>query len=534
MILDIKTLAWIQCIIHITQVMILFVQFKVGSTYRGIGWWVLGTSAMSLGVILMPLVTVESLKNLAVFANPLMILGQILFYIGIMRFLDKKENRLVIGTIFVVFIISYNYYIYINYSISARTVLINLALAIITLMTVYSLSFNRHRKLLFSDVFIAAVFLFYGCFAVFRLVYTLITPPILTYSDEALMLMASFILPTIVSVLWTFGFIIMLNQRLNVEVQESEEKYRSILNASPDDITITDLHGQIIMVSPASKKMFGYEEDFEGFIGRPITDFIVPEEVERAKADMAQIYQGGHPKIGEYLGLRKDHSTFHIEVNSAVIKGSSGSPVKMVFIIRDITERKVSEQRIQLLVEQLERERNIAHQNSITDSLTGLANRRYFDDMLATELYRLKRNGSNLSLIMLDVDYFKKFNDSKGHLAGDDCLKQIGNVLKSLVGRTTDIAARYGGEEFVVILPDTEAKGAVQLAEQMRKAVVDLAIPHPQSDVSEYVTVSIGVVSVSADCVTSPDQVISHVDEALYQAKKGGRNHIQEKTKIGG
>ena len=534
MILDIKTLAWVQCIIHITQVMILFVQYKVGSSYRGIGWWVLGTSAMSLGVILMPLVTVESLQILAGFANPLMVSGQILLYIGTMRFLDKKENRFVIGTIFAVFIISYNYYIYVNYSISARTALICVSLAIISLMTAYSLSFNRGRKLLFSEVFIAAVFLFYGCFAVFRLAYTLITPPILKYSDEAPMLIASFILPTFVSILWTFGFIIMLNQRLNVEVQESEEKYRSILNASPDDITITDLHGQIIMVSPASKKMFGYQEDFAGFIGRPIIDFIVPEEVARAKADMAQIYQGGHSKMGEYLGVRKDHSTFHIEVNCALIKGSSGQPIKMVFIIRDITERKASEQRIQLLVEQLERERNIAHQNSITDSLTGLANRRYFDDMLAKELYRLKRNKSKLSLIMLDVDYFKKFNDSKGHLAGDDCLRQIGNVLKSLVGRTTDIVARYGGEEFVVILPDTEAKGAVQLAEQMRKAVVDLAMPHPESDISGYVTVSIGVTSVYADCVTSPEQVITLVDEALYQAKKGGRNQIQENTKIGG
>ncbi len=534
MILDVKTLALMQYLISITQVIILFVQFKVGRAYRGIGWWALGTLTMSLGIILMPLVTEKSLQVLASFSNPLVVLGQILLYIGTMRFLDKKENRKVLATIFAVFIISYYYYIYVNFSISARTILINAALAIIILMTVYNLLFNKDRRLFVSKLFVASGFSFYGCFIVFRMVYTLMTPPILTYQDQAPMVIAAFILPTIFNILWTFGFIIMLNQRLNVEIQESEEKYRSIMNASPDDITITDSNGQIIMISPAAKKMFGYEESFEDFIGLNIIDFIVPEDVERAKANMAQIYQSGHSKANEYLGVRKDHSTFHIEVNSALIKGSSGQPIKIVFIIRDITERKVAEQRIQLLVEQLERERNTAHQNSITDSLTGLANRRYFDDMLAKELYRLKRNGSSLSLIMLDVDYFKKFNDSKGHLAGDECLRQIGNVLKSLVGRTTDIVARYGGEEFVVILPDTEAKGAVHLAEQMRKAVIDLVIPHPESDISRYVTVSIGVTSVSANCVTSPDQVITLVDEALYQAKNGGRNQIQEKTKIGG
>jgi diguanylate cyclase (GGDEF)-like protein/PAS domain S-box-containing protein len=383
-----------------------------------------------------------------------------------------------------------------------------------------------------SESFCAAVFAVYGCFVAFRAIYTLVTP-VHSYQDEEIMLIAGFIVPTVISILWTFGFIIMLNQRLNIEIQESEEKYRSILNASPDDITITDLRGNIIMVSPASKKMFGYKEDFEDYIGMHIIDFLVPEDAERAGENIAHMYQGGPPGPNEYRGLRKDNSTFHVEINSGLIHDSSGKPVNMVFVIRDITERKLAEQKIQQLIEQLENERNTAHHNSITDSLTGLANRRFFDDMLATEFYRLKRSGSNLSLIMLDVDYFKNFNDSKGHLAGDDCLRQIGNVLKSVVGRTTDIVSRFGGEEFVVILPDTESKGAVRLAEHIRKSVIDLAIPHPKSGISEFVTVSIGVVSVSADSVTSPEQIVTFVDEALYRAKNGGRNQIQEKI-IGG
>lgn len=532
MILDIKTLALVQCLIFITQVIVLFVQFKVGRAYRGIGWWVLGSAFMALGVILMPLVMVKSLQIFAAFANPLVIFGQILLYIGILRFLDKREKRRIVVLIFAIYFVLYNYYILIDFNISVRTILINATLAAVALMTAYSLLFNREGPVSVSEKFSAAVFTAYGCFTAVRAVYTFAVP-INTYKDEEIMLIAGFIVPIIVSFLWTFGFIIMLSQRLNIEILESEEKYRSILNASPDDITITDLQGRIIMVSPASKEMFGYKEEYEGFVGKHVIDFIVPEDAERARANIIQMFQGGHPKPNEYLGLRGDRSTFHIEVNSGIIHDLNGKPIKLVFVIRDITERKQAEERIQLLIEQLESEKNTAHQNSITDSLTGLANRRFFDDMLATEFYRLKRSGSNLSLIMLDVDYFKNYNDSKGHLAGDDCLKQIANVLKTIVGRTTDVVARFGGEEFVVILPDTESKGAVRLAEQIRKSVIDLAIPHPNSSISEYVTVSIGVASVSADHVTSPDQIVKLVDEALYLAKNGGRNQIQEKI-VGG
>ncbi len=528
MLLDIKTLALIQSLIFITQVIVLFVQFKVDKTYRGIGWWVLGTACMCLGVIFMPLVTVKSLQILASFANPLVVIGQILLYIGILRFLDKEENRFVLGAIFTVFIISYNYYIYVSNDLSARTIIVNSTLAVITLMTAFNLFFKRDRLISVSANFNAIVFSFYGCFFIMRATIALVMPPMHTYQDQQIMLLAGFILPTIFSTLWTFGFIIMLNQRLKIEIQESEDKYRSILNASPDDITITDMNGRIDMVSPASKKMYGYEEAFEGFVGMHIVDFIVPDDVKRAKSNIEQMYQGGHSKPNEYLAVRKDQSTFHIEVNSGYIYNSNGKPIKMVFIIRDITERKLAEYKIQKLVQQLELERNTAHQNSITDSLTGLANRRYFDDMLTTEFYRMKRSESNMSLIMLDVDYFKKFNDTYGHLAGDECLRQIGNVLKLIVGRVTDIAARYGGEEFVVILPDTEENGAIMIAERIRRAVIELAIPHSESDISEWITVSIGVATVSAASVTSPEQVVTLVDEALYRAKKGGRNQIQE------
>ena len=171
-------------------------------------------------------------------------------------------------------------------------------------------------------------------------------------------------------------------------------------------------------------------------------------------------------------------------------------------------------------LQQLEIEKNTAQFNSITDSLTGLSNRRYFDEALRTEFYRLNHSGATLSLIMLDVDYFKKFNDSYGHLAGDDCLSQIGTTLKSIVEGTPYTAARYGGEEFIVILPETETKEAQALAERIRKAVEALSIPHSESHIAEYVTVSLGVVTVYPTELASTEQVVAMADKAMYCAKE--------------
>ena len=155
------------------------------------------------------------------------------------------------------------------------------------------------------------------------------------------------------------------------------------------------------------------------------------------------------------------------------------------------------------------------------------------NEALQTEFFRLKRSGAVLSLIMLDVDYFKKFNDTYGHLAGDACLQKIGNILKNVAVRASDTAVRYGGEEFVLILPETEESGARALAERISNEVKALTIPHSGSDVLKYVTVSIGVASVSTAEIETPEQVMSLVDEAMYFAKNGGRNRIEVTNRRG-
>lgn len=194
-------------------------------------------------------------------------------------------------------------------------------------------------------------------------------------------------------------------------------------------------------------------------------------------------------------------------------------------LMHEIAERKLAEQQIQKLVYQLEIERDTAQLNAVTDSMTGLANRRYFDNVISAEFSRLKRSGGSLSLIMVDIDHFKQFNDFYGHLAGDNCLKAVGAAMKTVMGRISDTIARYGGEEFVVLLPGTDKTGVENIAERMRQAIEKLAIPHTASETANCLTISLGVVALSSVAdLASPEQIVNMADTALYRAKKTGRN----------
>ena len=160
------------------------------------------------------------------------------------------------------------------------------------------------------------------------------------------------------------------------------------------------------------------------------------------------------------------------------------------------------------------------------DGLTGVANRRHFDERLVQDFSRHSRTGTELSLILLDIDHFKKFNDTYGHLAGDECLQQVAQVLKTQVSRTIDTVARFGGEEFACILPATDATAAIRIAERIRQAVFDLDIPHSASPTARQVTVSLGVVTAQSQSGISPVNLIATADQQLYKAKSAGRNSV--------
>jgi diguanylate cyclase (GGDEF)-like protein len=163
---------------------------------------------------------------------------------------------------------------------------------------------------------------------------------------------------------------------------------------------------------------------------------------------------------------------------------------------------------------------------SSTDSLAGLANRRLFDHALEMECVRLKRSGTVVSLLIVDVDHFKALNDSQGHQRGDECLIQVAAELARLAKRQTDLAARCGGEEFAMILPATSAADAERLGELTRLAIADLKLPHPASPVAPFLTVSVGVATATLEGWRTPEALVAAADEALYSAKRSGRNRV--------
>ncbi len=191
---------------------------------------------------------------------------------------------------------------------------------------------------------------------------------------------------------------------------------------------------------------------------------------------------------------------------------------------RDLAE---SNQKIEHQNLELEKKNRALQKLSFKDALTGVWNRRKYDQMIEKEWNRCLRYQRPIALLVLDIDYFKRFNDFYGHMTGDQCLVKIGKVLKSYLSRSTDMAARYGGEEFVVLLPETGKEEAVKIASMLRQKIESLNIPHEKSLVNDHVTVSIGVTSLVPDLNSLYQDLFSVADKALYQAKDAGRNQIK-------
>lgn len=197
-------------------------------------------------------------------------------------------------------------------------------------------------------------------------------------------------------------------------------------------------------------------------------------------------------------------------------------------------KNRLLEQQNALLLEEIEKRRRAEaalqkankklQELACSDSLTKIANRRLFDEYLQREWQRSAREQIPLSLILGDIDYFKSYNDTYGHQAGDDCLKQVAQAITRAVKRPADLVARYGGEEFAVILPNTSSNGAVQVAQKIHSEVQRLKIVHSRSSVSDYITLSLGTYTIIPNPEFSPAVLIANTDRLLYQAKERGRN----------
>ena len=309
-------------------------------------------------------------------------------------------------------------------------------------------------------------------------------------------------------------------KRLRQELTESRNQLNYVLSEITDGIAMYDRQGTLAYCNEQFSSIFPLTSAVRRR-GQNIRDILravvetreqkgVPESAEASAAWINAVAKGLQEVSGREIELI-DGRWLHIKTRPT----SDGSSL---VVVSDITSVKQAEVALRSMTERLKL-------LATTDGLTGLINRRAFDDALDTEASRSTRSGAPLSLLMIDVDRFKSYNDLYGHQAGDEVLKVVGQCLKTTLKRPADLAARYGGEEFVAILPDTAEDGAFFIADAFRDNLKQLAIPHQGGD-KKVVTVSVGIAVTSREEPIAPAELLHRADEALYTAKHAGRDRV--------
>ncbi len=309
--------------------------------------------------------------------------------------------------------------------------------------------------------------------------------------------------------------------KAEAEVRQREEQLRLLSDHATDVIVHLDASLVRRYVSSSSLRVFGYGPD--ELTGQDFRDTVHPDDREQATAVVEGARKSGGRASVTYRIRCKDGTLAWVESQFSFMSGDGGFTV----LVRDVTQRKAVEND---LAEAYEALRRLA----TTDALTGLANRRRFDEAMAVEWRRAAREERALTLLLLDVDRFKQFNDRYGHQEGDACLRRVAQAVTACVRRPADLVARYGGEEFAVLLPDMEQFRAAEMAERVRQSVVEQGVPHAcNAEHGALVTVSIGYSTVIPDASSSAQDVsaaiarfIATSDRALYAAKAEGRNRV--------
>ena len=305
------------------------------------------------------------------------------------------------------------------------------------------------------------------------------------------------------------------NEEIKVALKESEERYRSLIETSPDGIFVHK-NGIIMLANEKAGTLLGTEKS-KDLIGLNIFHLLDPKLISKS-FDSFEIFSQFRDSIAknDINYTRLDGKAVDLSFSESYITYETKEATMVVF--RDVSEQKNTERKLQ-------QANKLLHQLSISDGLTGIPNRRYFEEMYKVKWEEAQTSQKPLSLIIFDIDFFKKFNDSYGHLEGDKCLKIVANTVSKTLDITSDFCARFGGEEFIGIC-DTDEKRAYIIAEKIRKSVLDLQIPNMNSGVNQFVTISIGVVSLVPNISMKMEDAIEYADKALYTAKLNGRNQV--------
>ncbi len=302
--------------------------------------------------------------------------------------------------------------------------------------------------------------------------------------------------------------------------QQAERRYRLLAEHSSDAIVCISITGDRLYVSPAFGQMTGWSDEESN--KREWAYFVHPDDREAVRDIGRQLSDGIGQTVATYRYLCKDGLHLWVEASFVLLPPANGEPAQFVASIRDIAARKFTEDRLAAANEELARQAR-------SDGLTGVANRRRLDETLDLEWRRAARDFRSLSLLMIDVDCFKAYNDRYGHQQGDHALKAVATAITHSVRRPGDLVARYGGEEFAVLLADTDAFGAAEVAEKVRAAIEDLGIGHAGNLSASCVTASIGVATACPGhqgIGVSQEALVAAADTALYGAKRAGRNRV--------
>ncbi len=297
--------------------------------------------------------------------------------------------------------------------------------------------------------------------------------------------------------------------RAERELREKEMQHRQLIELLPDPVVL-ELEGSITLVNRAVLDLLR-EEDRDRLLGRSITDFCAPESRASVAAFMeSALRQGGLTERIEATLRRADNGPVHVTMQGMCYL--SEGKVGLQLAMTDITAQKERETMLTVLSER--------------DALTGLPNRRALDARIERVWELACAQGTAVGIALMDIDHFKKYNDSLGHQAGDRCLARVAEALAGACRRGNDFVARYGGEEFVAVLPDTSRDTLARSAERLRRAVLQLQLPHPASATADVVTVSVGAALASEIHHCPPGELIKAADAALYEAKGAGRNRV--------
>ena len=287
-----------------------------------------------------------------------------------------------------------------------------------------------------------------------------------------------------------------------------------IFSAYTDAIWVVREDGVVVRANTSMLQMLGKNE--EEVLGHKCSELLQTELCSAKSCPPCHLNDRTTREFD--IELESNGRQRHYLLTTAPLVTLDGTP-GIAAQFKDITSRKEAE--IALA------EANLAlGKMAHIDGLTQIPNRRSFDQTLQREWQRLRRAQKPLSLLLADIDFFKKYNDHYGHQAGDDCLRQVGQALSGAGMRSIDLAARYGGEEFVLLLPEVDPTGALTIGRRALKAIGDLKIPHAESEARDTVSISMGAATLTPDWTGNPEDLIALADAALYRAKEEGRNRV--------